>query len=209
MSSGTRDFREPWRAGICAALNGQSFVVVGVLPRRVNGTAVESGPSIWVPSSPENIWGWGRSQTVLSVGIGGRLRPGVTLHQAEAETIAALHNAMMAAESRNKPLTEDARKQIELSDDRLESIEHGVSAIRTRFGTGLLALFGGGALLLLLACVNIAGLLLARAAGREREMAVRAALGATRGRLMRHWLAEAHCWPRPEVWWDCCWRRWD
>jgi cell division protein FtsX len=73
-----------------------------------------------------------------------------------------------------------------------ESIERaGVSAIRTRFGTGLLALFGGAALLLLLACVNIAGLLLARPAGREREMAVRAALGATRGRLMRHWLAES------------------
>ena len=124
-------------------------------------------------------------------GIGGRLRPGVTLPQAEAETIAALHNAMMAAESRNKALTGDARTQIELSDDRLESIEHGVSAMRTRFGTGLLALFGGASLLLLFACVNIAGLLLARAAAREREMAVRAALGATRGRLMRHWLAES------------------
>ena len=188
----TRFQASPRALGSVLRLNGQSFVVVGVLPRRVNGTAVESGPSIWVPLIAGKYLGLGADpKQCCQWGIGGRLRTGVTLHQAEAETIAALHNAMMAAESRNKPLTGDARKEIELSDDRLESIEHGVSAMRTRFGTGLLALFGGAALLLLLACVNIAGLLLARAAGREREMAVRAALGATRGRLMRHWLAES------------------
>ena len=163
--------------GAVLRLNGQPFVVVGVLPRHVNGTAVESGPAIWVPLIAGKYLGLGADpKRCCEWGIGGRLRPGVTLQQAEAGTVAALHAAMMAAESRNKPLTEDARKEIELSDDRLESIEHGVSAMRTRFGTGLLALFGGAALLLLLACVNIAGLLLARAAAREREMAVRAAL---------------------------------
>ena len=178
--------------GSVLRLNGQPFVVVGVLPRRMNGTAVESGPSIWVPLVAGKYLGLGADpKQCCQWGIGGRLRPGVYVHQAEAETVAALHAAMMAAESRNKPLTEDARKGIELSDDRLESIEHGVSTLRTRFGTALLALFGGAALLLLLACANIAGLLLARAAGREREMAVRAALGATRVRLMRHWLAES------------------
>ncbi len=178
--------------GSVLRLNGQAFVVVGILPRRVNGIAVESGPAVWLPLIAGKYLGLGEDpRQCCQWGIGGRLRPGVTLHQAEAETVAALHAAMLAAESRNKPLTEDARKQIELSDDRLESIEHGVSTLRTRFGTALLALFGGAALLLLLACANIAGLLLARAAGREREMAVRAALGATRIRLMRHWLAES------------------
>ena len=188
----TRFQAKPGALGSVLRLNGQPFVVVGVLPRRVNGTAVESGPAIWVPLVSGKYLGLGADpKQCCQWGIGGRMRNGVTLHQAEAETIAALHNAMMAAESRNKPLTEDARKEIQLSDDHLESIEHGVSAMRTRFGTGLLALFGGAALLLLLACVNIAGLLLARAAGREREMAVRAALGATRSRLMRHWLVES------------------
>jgi predicted permease len=182
----------PAALGTVLRLNGQPFVVVGILPRRMNGIAVESGPSVWVPLIAGKYLGLGADpKQCCRWGIGGRLRPGVTLHQAEAETIAALHAAMMAAESRNKPLSEEARKQIELSDDRLESIEHGVSSLRTRFGTALLALFGGAALLLLLACANIAGLLLARAAGREREMAVRAALGATRVRLMRHWLAES------------------
>ncbi len=178
--------------GSVLRLNGQPFVVVGILPRRMNGTAVESGPSIWVPLVAGKYLGLGADpKQCCQWGIGGRLRPGVSFRQAESETIAALHAAMLAAESRNKPLTEDARREIELSDDRLESIEHGVSPLRTRFGTALLALFGGAALLLLLACANIAGLLLARAAGREREMAVRAALGATRVRLMRHWLAES------------------
>ncbi len=178
--------------GSVLRLNGQAFIVVGILPRRVNGIAVESGPSIWLPLIAGKYLGLGEDpRQCCQWGIGGRLRPGVTLQQAEVETVAALHAAMLAAEARNKPLTEDARKQIELSDDRLESIEHGVSTLRTRFGTALLALFGGAALLLLLACANIAGLLLARAAGREREMAVRAALGATRIRLMRHWLAES------------------
>lgn len=188
----TRFRGEPGALGAVLRLNGQPFVVAGVLPRGVNGTAVESGPAIRVPLIAGKYLGSGDdSKKCCNWEIAGRLRSGVTLRQAEAESVDALRAAIMAVDSRTGPLTEEGRRQIEREDYRLESIEHGVSALRTRFGTGLLALFGGAALLLLLACANIAGLLLARAAGREREMAVRAALGASRARLVRHWLAES------------------
>ena len=119
------------------------------------------------------------------------MRPGVTLRQAQSESIGAMRDAILAVESRKRPLTDQERQDLVRDDYGLESVERGVSPLRTRFGTGLLVLFGGAALLLLLSCANIAGLLLARAAAREREMAVRTALGATRAHLMRHWLAES------------------
>jgi predicted permease len=173
-------------------INGRSFTIVGVLPRSFTGTTVDSGPAIRVPLIAGKYLG--RDQDARNCcfwEIGGRLRPGVTLAQANTESVAALQEAILAIAGRARPLTAEQRKSALSDDYRLESIERGVSVLRTRFGTGLIVLFGGAALLLVLACANIAGLLLARAAGREREMAVRAALGASRARLMRHWLAES------------------
>jgi predicted permease len=102
-----------------------------------------------------------------------------------------MHAALIAAAAKQKPLTEDARSYIEHQRFQEESLEHGVSRLRDRFGSSLIALFGGAILLLLLACTNIAGMMVARAASREREMALRAALGATRMRLVRLWIAES------------------
>ena len=103
----TRFHGSAWlRWALCCGSTGSPSWSWARFPRRVNGIAVESGPAIWVPLIAGKYLGLGADpKQCCQWGIGGRLRPGVTLHQAEAETIAALHAGMMAAESRNKPLT--------------------------------------------------------------------------------------------------------
>jgi predicted permease len=182
---------DPGVLGHAVHLNGQPFVVVGVLGKKFNGISVETGPQIRVPLIAAKFVTAERDPKVCcSWEIAGRLRPRLTTGQAEAETVNAMRAAMLAARAQNGPLTEDDRREVAQEDIRLEPVERGVSLLRRRFGDGLLALLGGGLLLLVLACANIAGLLLARAAAREQETAVRAALGATRAQLARLWIVE-------------------
>jgi predicted permease len=173
-------------------LNGQPFVVVGVLPKKFNGISVDTGPQIRVPLIAAKFVTAERDPKVCCQWeIAGRLRPGFTTGQAEAETVNAMRAAKLAALAQQEPVaTDEDRRQVAQEDIRLEPVEHGVSLLRRRFGDGLLALLGGALLLLVLACANIAGLLLARAAAREQETAVRRALGATGAQLVRLWMLE-------------------
>jgi predicted permease len=172
-------------------LNGYPFVVVGVLPRNFNGISVETGAEIRVPFIAGKILTTEHDPKLCCFWeVAGRLRPEIPRGQAEAETVSAMRAAMLAAYARRRLVTDEDRHEVAEEDIRLEPIERGVSLLRTRFAGGLLALLGGAVLLLVLACANIAGLLLARAAAREQETAVRAALGATRAQLVRLWLVE-------------------
>lgn len=183
---------DPAVAGRVLRLNRHPFTITGVMPRGFHGVAVESGPQLYLAfGAPRLLLDKGDPRTCCEWEVAGRLRPGTTLAAASAETADAMHAALIAAAARAKPLGEDAQANIRRQNFQVMPLEHGVSALRDRFGSGLLALFAGAALLLLLACANIAGMMVARAAAREREMAVRAALGATRARLVRLWLAES------------------
>jgi predicted permease len=179
-------------AGRVLHLGGQPFTIAGVLPREFNGISVESGPPLHLLPGAERILSpKSDPRTCCAWEIAGRLRRGIALDAAGRETQKTMRASMIAAAERRKPLTAEARESILHQRFEVESVQHGVSRLRDRFGSGLLIVFAGALLLLLLACANIAGMMVARAAAREREMSLRAALGATRGRLIRLWMAES------------------
>jgi predicted permease len=118
----------------------------------------------------------------------GRLRPGVTIAHANAE-VQTLYGGFLqaqAAETRDKD-----RPMILRQRAAATAIPDGYNPFRYEYSRSFLILMGSVALVLLLACVNLSGLLLARAAARQREIAIRLAIGASRGRLVRQFLTES------------------
>ena len=164
---------------------GVQMQVVGVTPPSFFGMAVGETFDIALPfCQPKELM-----RNLFDVTVMGRLRPGVTLAQASAQLAAISPAIMDATEIRGY----DAKTVAQYRQFRLRAYDasSGVSNLRGTYKSPLRLLLGITGLVLLIACANLANLILARSSAREREIAVRLALGAARVRLLRQLLVES------------------
>jgi len=183
---------DPAAVGRTLVLHGHSFVIVGVMPRGFNGTSVDTAPEVRVPFNAfQMLWAEPGAFNVeaATLELGGRLKPGAVRAQAQAETL-AIWRAAIEPYSRGEALGRGVFDQVQTGME-LDPLERGISILRERYAGALKVLLTAVGLLLVMVCASVTGLFLTRVAGRRQELAVRLALGATRGRLVRQMMTES------------------
>ncbi len=173
-------------------LNGLGYTVIGVAPASFRGERVGARSDLWVPLTMQQQIS--RMDSLLDdpqvchFNLIGRLRPGVSIDQAEA-SLAVLWERILRAEPRDVPddVFERAMAQAQMT---LRAGGRGYNDL-DELQSPLTLLLGVTGLVLLIACANVANLLIARASGRRKEIGVRLALGAGRFRLIRQLLTES------------------